>query len=121
MFRSFAKLTLAAILLATPLMTLTASADGLAEESTPVFLVDEDGSLVFTDLWFVDRESADAVAVPADACNGGTCTTDNGTILECPKSGGPTCKDDEECICKCIENDDETWSAVNRCIKRADG
>jgi hypothetical protein len=48
-------------------------------------------------------------------CNGGSCLTNNGTKLECPASGGPTCQPGEACTCRCIHLQNGTYTAANHC------
>lgn len=52
----------------------------------------------------------------ADACNGSSCTV-NGTTLNCPSSGGPTCADGETCKCLCKDLGQHNYITYNACVK----
>lgn len=81
-----------------------------------LFVQDGQGNLSFVD--FIETETGELQAA-AGACNGGTCLTSTGVILDCPDSGGPTCAEGEVCSCRCVKNrEDNTWSAVNKCVKK---
>jgi len=80
-----------------------------------MFVQDAAGNLSLVDA--IMTETGELVAA-AGVCNGGTCLTSNGVTLTCPASGGPTCAEGEVCSCKCVKNSDNTWSAVNKCVKR---
>lgn len=53
----------------------------------------------------------------SNACNGATCTV-NGTTLNCPSSGGPTCATGESCVCTCKDLGQHNYTAYNECKKK---
>ena len=62
-----------------------------------------------------DVEEADVLVAADRVCNGGSCLTSNGTRLDCPTSGGPTCEEGEACTCRCIRLPNGTYTAANHC------
>lgn len=92
------------------------SAQEWADEGQLVkmFVQDASGRLSFVDA--IRTSTGEFVAVPGGLCNGGECATPAETVLSCPTSGGPTCKSDQVCSCKCVKNADGTWSAKNVCV-----
>lgn len=49
-------------------------------------------------------------------CNGGSAQCQNGTTLNCPTSGGPTCSQEETCTCLCKRGPNGTYFAHNACV-----
>jgi hypothetical protein len=53
---------------------------------------------------------------PADSCNGGSCLSGLGSVLNCPTSGGPTCNSTQPCGCICLNTQNGTWTTANFCF-----
>jgi len=64
-----------------------------------------------------------STGTPGEACNGGTCTTEDGDILSCPTSGGPVCDETENCTCECyhVGGNLPHWNTRNKCVINPDG
>ncbi len=53
---------------------------------------------------------------PVEGCNGGSCQTPGGLILNCPTSGGPTCGSGTICGCQCGQLPNSgVWASANIC------
>jgi hypothetical protein len=52
----------------------------------------------------------------APGCNGGSCTTSSGLGLTCPASGGPSCDEEDVCLCECAQRTNGSWSTNNACV-----
>lgn len=62
------------------------------------------------------QESVNPVCAAVETpCNGGTCDA-GGSAISCPASGGPSCKSDESCECKC-KKEGKKWTTYNNCKK----
>ena len=53
--------------------------------------------------------------MPPEPCNGGSCESGNGNVLNCPVSGGPTCSGTQSCVCVCARNSNGSWGSANTC------
>lgn len=63
------------------------------------------------------------VAASAKRAGGGSCVTPAGSVLDCPKGGGPRCGEGKVGTCRCVELTNKTWAAVSACAEpeRPDG
>lgn len=94
------------------------SAQAWADEGQliKVFVQDASGRLSFVDA--VQHSDGQIDVVLSGACNGGSCESGTGHVLDCPKTGGPNCKSDEVCTCQCFKNTTTgTWYSKNVCVK----
>ena len=96
----------------------SAQEPNLEKQIIKMFVQDAAGRLSFVDA--VQTESGEVLIRPVPVgtvCNGGSCATTGGTVLNCPTSGGPVCKAHEVCTCTCVLNTDGTWSPKNQCVE----
>lgn len=66
-----------------------------------------------------ERLAGDAAekGLAAQRARGGSCVTGEGAVLECPKSGGPSCGSEKVAACRCIETTAKTWTAISACVE----